>query len=223
MKFNEAPSADGVWHHCHLLPAADPAQAIHDGAIVVEQGRIAWLGAFAALPDVYRHLPRHDANGAWITPGLVDCHTHLVYGGQRADEFAMRLAGASYEEIARAGGGIVSTVRATREADEATLFAQAAALGALVAEDVGDRVEPQGEPELAAPRRDHARDRRRHLWAQRHLAAAAVGKGVRLFVNYFLILGAFGFVQLGGLQNRGVILDIAGALHLGAYGLKEPV
>ncbi|MDE4919257.1 imidazolonepropionase [Cupriavidus metallidurans] len=137
MKFNEAPSADGVWHHCHLLPAADPAQAIHDGAIVVEQGRIAWLGAFAALPDVYRHLPRHDANGAWITPGLVDCHTHLVYGGQRADEFAMRLAGASYEEIARAGGGIVSTVRATREADEATLFAQAAArLEPLLAEGV---------------------------------------------------------------------------------------
>jgi imidazolonepropionase-like amidohydrolase len=83
------------------------------------------------------HLPRHDANGAWITPGLVDCHTHLVYGGQRADEFAMRLAGASYEEIARAGGGIVSTVRATREADEATLFAQAAArLEPLLAEGV---------------------------------------------------------------------------------------
>ncbi|MBV8272236.1 MAG: imidazolonepropionase [Cupriavidus sp.] len=137
MKISDAPSADGVWHHCHLLPAADPAQAIRDGAIVVEQGRMAWIGAFAALPDQYRQLPLHDANGAWITPGLVDCHTHLVYGGQRADEFAMRLAGASYEEIARAGGGIVSTVRATRESDEATLFAQASArLEPLLAEGV---------------------------------------------------------------------------------------
>jgi len=137
MRIFDAPSADGVWHHCHLLPAADPAQSIRDGAIVVEQGRIAWIGAFAALPDQYRQLPLHDANGAWITPGLVDCHTHLVYGGQRADEFAMRLAGASYEEIARAGGGIVSTVRATREADEATLLAQASArLEPLLAEGV---------------------------------------------------------------------------------------
>ncbi|NOV25188.1 imidazolonepropionase [Cupriavidus necator] len=132
-----APSADGVWHNCHLLPDADPAQAIRDAALVVERGRIAWLGAAADLPEAWRGAPSHDANGAWITPGLVDCHTHLVYGGQRADEFAMRLAGAGYEEIARAGGGIVSTVRATRAADEDTLFAQAAArLQPLLAEGV---------------------------------------------------------------------------------------
>jgi imidazolonepropionase len=68
----------------------------------------------------------HDGGDALVTPGLVDCHTHLVYGGQRANEFAMRLAGATYEEVAKAGGGIVSSVRATREADEDTLFAQAA-------------------------------------------------------------------------------------------------
>jgi imidazolonepropionase len=137
MNFHDAPSADGVWHHCHLLPDADPDRAIRDAALVIEHGRIAWLGALANLPDSYRHLDRHNAGGAWITPGLVDCHTHLVYGGQRADEFAMRLAGAGYEEIARAGGGIVSTVRATREADEATLFAQAAVrLEALLAEGV---------------------------------------------------------------------------------------
>ncbi len=134
---SHAPSADGVWHHCHLLPEPGQDTALRDGAIVVADGRIVWLGAHAALPDSYRHLPRHDAGGAWITPGLVDCHTHLVYGGQRADEFAMRLAGASYEEIARAGGGIVSTVRATREADEDTLFAQAAGrLRPLLAEGV---------------------------------------------------------------------------------------
>ncbi len=132
-----ALSADGVWHNCHLLPDADPAHAVRDGALVVQDGRIAWLGTLAALPETYRGLPRHDARHAWITPGLVDCHTHLVYGGQRADEFAMRLAGASYEEIARAGGGIVSTVRATRAADEDTLFAQAAArLAPLLAEGV---------------------------------------------------------------------------------------
>ena len=68
----------------------------------------------SALPHGYAHWQREDLHGAWVTPGLVDCHTHLVYGGTRADEFAQRLAGVSYEEIARQGGGIVSTVRATR-------------------------------------------------------------------------------------------------------------
>lgn len=77
------------------------------------------------MPAAYAALLRHDGQGALATPGLVDCHTHLVYGGQRANEFAMRLAGASYEEVARAGGGIVSSVRATREASEDELFALA--------------------------------------------------------------------------------------------------
>jgi imidazolonepropionase len=122
-----ALSADGVWHGLHLLPEANPARAIRDAAIVVQQGRVAWVGPHAALPAEYATLPRHDGQGAWATPGLVDCHTHLVYGGQRADEFALRLAGASYEEIARQGGGIVSTVRATRAASEDELFAQSAA------------------------------------------------------------------------------------------------
>ncbi|MCY0856466.1 imidazolonepropionase [Cupriavidus sp. D39] len=129
--------ADGVWHRCHLLPDGDPAKVIRDAALVVQQGRIVWLGTQAELPQAYIALAHHDAGNAWITPGLVDCHTHLVYGGQRADEFAMRLAGAGYEEIARAGGGIVSTVRATRTADEDTLFALAAArLAPLLAEGV---------------------------------------------------------------------------------------
>lgn len=129
--------ADGVWHGGHVLPDADPSRAIREGALVVQQGRIAWIGPRAALPEPFGGLPRHDATGAWITPGLVDCHTHLVYGGQRADEFAMRLAGASYEEIARAGGGIASTVRATRAASEDELFRQASArLAPLLAEGV---------------------------------------------------------------------------------------
>ncbi|KMZ12303.1 Imidazolonepropionase [Candidatus Burkholderia humilis] len=89
------------------------------------------------MPHEITQWPREDLEGAWVTLGLIDCHTHLVYGGQRADEFAQRLAGVSYEEIARQGGGIVSTVRATRAADETTLFTQSAArLEALLADSV---------------------------------------------------------------------------------------
>ena len=88
-------------------------------------------------PREFATLPAHDGGGALVTPGLVDCHTHLVYGGQRANEFALRLAGASYEEVAKAGGGIVSSVRATREASEDELFESASArLANLLAEGV---------------------------------------------------------------------------------------
>jgi len=127
-----------VWHHLRLCPHGHPDETIDDAAIAVDEtGVIVWLGAFSALPHGYTHWAREDLNGAWVTPGLVDCHTHLVYGGTRADEFAQRLAGVGYEEIARQGGGIVSTVRATRDADEATLFAQAAGrLQPLLAEGV---------------------------------------------------------------------------------------
>ncbi|MEY4711781.1 MAG: hypothetical protein RIS88_1231 [Pseudomonadota bacterium] len=121
------PSADGVWEHLHLAPEAlgADAPALRDAALVVERGQVRWIGPRTQLPASHQTQPRHDGGGAQVTPGLVDCHTHLVYGGQRAHEFAMRLAGASYEEVARAGGGIVSSVRATREADEDALYAQA--------------------------------------------------------------------------------------------------
>jgi len=126
-----------VWNHLKLCAQGDPKQTIDDAAIAVENGRIVWLGAARELPSQYAAWPREDLGGAWVTPGLVDCHTHLVYGGQRADEFAQRLAGVSYEQIAKQGGGIVSTVRATRAADEASLFAQSAArLEAMLAEGV---------------------------------------------------------------------------------------
>lgn len=122
-------SADGCWQNLHLAPDMfEAGQAVGDGedaCIVVQQGRVAWVGPQQALPSAYAALPRHDGQGMLATPGLVDCHTHLVYGGERANEFAMRLDGASYEEVARAGGGIVSSVRATREASEDELFAQA--------------------------------------------------------------------------------------------------
>lgn len=133
------PSADGVWHPLQLAPEALGAgsSAMPDAAIMVAQGVIAWVGAHADLPDAYRRLPQHNGRGALVTPGLVDCHTHLVYGGLRANEFAMRLAGASYEEVARAGGGIVSSVKATREASEQDLFdAAKPRLQALLAEGV---------------------------------------------------------------------------------------
>ena len=100
--------------------------AIEDGALGWRDGRIVFAGPRADLPGDPERLADHvvDGGGGWVTPGLVDCHTHLVFGGNRAAEFEQRLHGASYEEIARSGGGIVSTVRATREADEESLFAQ---------------------------------------------------------------------------------------------------
>ncbi|GAA0688500.1 imidazolonepropionase [Dyella marensis] len=106
---------------------AQPYGLIEDGAIAVAGGRIAWIGPRAQLPADALQRAAHveELDGALVTPGLIDCHTHLVFGGDRAHEFDLRLNGASYEEIARAGGGIASTVKATREADEDSLFAQA--------------------------------------------------------------------------------------------------
>ena len=139
--FLSAPSADGVW--AGLRPVAElvladlPVPAGELACVVVQGGLVRWVGPQAQLPDSFHTLPRFDARGALATPGLVDCHTHLVYGGQRANEFAMRLAGATYEEVANAGGGIVSSVKATREASEDELFALAAPrLKALLAEGV---------------------------------------------------------------------------------------
>jgi imidazolonepropionase len=131
MNFSELPSADGVWTGLRPAPGAlvDAVAsncAIETAAIVVANGLIRWVGAAASLPSGFTSLPRLDGGCALLTPGLVDCHTHLVYGGQRANEFAMRLAGADYEQIAKAGGGIASSVRATREASEDALYAQAA-------------------------------------------------------------------------------------------------
>ena len=99
--------------------------AIEDGALAWRDGRIAFVGPRAALPAAPDALaPQVIETAGWITPGLVDCHTHLVFAGDRAREFELRLQGASYEEIARAGGGLVSTVRAVRAADESELLAE---------------------------------------------------------------------------------------------------
>ncbi|HVP87171.1 MAG TPA: imidazolonepropionase [Casimicrobiaceae bacterium] len=103
-----------------------PYGAIRDGALAIRGGRIAWVGERNSMPVELAAREELDGRGGWLTPGLVDCHTHLVYAGNRANEFEQRLAGATYEEIARAGGGIMATVRATRAASEDSLVAQSA-------------------------------------------------------------------------------------------------
>lgn len=111
---------------------------IENGAIAIEDGRIAWIGAMADRPAEWHGIEIDDCGGRLVTPALIDCHTHLVFGGNRAKEFEMRLEGASYEEIARAGGGIVSTVTATRALSEDELVQAALPrLDALIAEGAG--------------------------------------------------------------------------------------
>jgi imidazolonepropionase len=116
-----------LWRNARLatLAGPEPWGWVARGAIVTAGERIEWIGAEADLPRGLAIDAEHDLGGAVVTPGLVDCHTHLVYGGQRAREFEMRLQGASYEDIARAGGGIRSTVAATRAASDEALFASA--------------------------------------------------------------------------------------------------
>jgi len=109
-----------------MVAGGAPFGAIEDGAVLVEDGRIAWAGPRAEAP-VGKSVDTHRLDGRWVTPGLVDCHTHLVFGGDRSGEFEQRLNGASYEDIARAGGGIVSTMTATRAASEDQLYASAVA------------------------------------------------------------------------------------------------
>jgi imidazolonepropionase len=112
---------DAAWINAHLATMASGYGVQADGVVAVSGGKIDWVGPRREWRGKARE--EHDARGAWITPGLVDCHTHLVYAGNRAHEFELRLKGATYEEIARAGGGIVSTVKATRAASEDDLFA----------------------------------------------------------------------------------------------------
>lgn len=117
---------DILWTGCHAatMVPGQPYGVIEDAAIRVREGRIAWIGRRSELSDTSRYTVV-DLGGCWVTPGLIDCHTHLVYGGHRAREFEMRLEGANYEAIANAGGGIVSTVHATRASTEAQLASAA--------------------------------------------------------------------------------------------------
>jgi imidazolonepropionase len=119
--------ADRLITDCRLATMAEggvPFGTIEDGAILIRGGRIVWAGPRAELPS-HEAAETDRLDGRWVTPGLIDCHTHLVFGGDRSGEFEQRLNGATYEEIARAGGGIVSSVAATRAAPEDELYASA--------------------------------------------------------------------------------------------------
>jgi imidazolonepropionase len=125
-----------LWRNAQLLTCEDGAAPVERGALLTRGARIEWVGPEAALPLVTPAVV-HDLGGAWVTPGLIDCHTHLVFAGTRAGEYAQRLNGASYEDIARAGGGILSSVRALRAASEQQLFDESAPrLASLTAEGV---------------------------------------------------------------------------------------
>ncbi|MFC4313891.1 imidazolonepropionase [Steroidobacter flavus] len=140
MSLDQPPTAR-IWLNARLatLSRSSAGLGIVDrGAVAVSDGRIVYAGPEADLPSAVKAGAEiHDCEGRWITPGLIDCHTHLVYAGNRAKDFELRLQGVSYEQIARAGGGIVSSVRATREADDEQLMRQSLArLDALLAEGV---------------------------------------------------------------------------------------
>jgi imidazolonepropionase len=138
---NDPSGVETIWLNARLATFARPSTGlgiVEGGAIAARHGHIVFAGPQDDLPTAAISRARIvDCEGRWITPGLIDCHTHLVYGGDRAQEFEMRLAGATYEEIARSGGGILSTVRATREASEEDLLRSALRrLDALIAEGV---------------------------------------------------------------------------------------
>lgn len=124
-------------HAATMSESSEAYGLIKDAAIAVIDGVIEWVGPANTVPDTYTSLPRTSLGGRLVSPGLIDCHTHIVHGGDRAVEFEMRLNGASYEEVARAGGGIVSTVKATRAATEDELLIEALRrVDVLIAEGV---------------------------------------------------------------------------------------
>jgi imidazolonepropionase len=127
---------DGLWTNLDVATMAEGYGAVEDAAIAVAGDHIAWVGPRRELPANAARVT-HDGGGRWVTPGLIDCHTHLVFAGERWREFELRLQGVSYRDIARQGGGIVSTVAATRQASEAGLLAGARArLARFLAEGV---------------------------------------------------------------------------------------
>ena len=126
-----------LWRNARLATCDESMQVIENGAMLTRDGRIEWVGAEADVPAAPAPYEQHDLGGAWVTPGLIDCHTHLVFAGTRAGEYAQRLRGRSYAEIAREGGGILSTMRAVRSAPLEQLVDESTPrLQALLAEGV---------------------------------------------------------------------------------------
>jgi imidazolonepropionase len=140
MAVSEKSRSAKVWRNARLAtldPLLPGVGLVEGGAVAVEDGRIVFAGREADLPGSFHDVQAVDCSGRLVTPGLIDCHTHLVHAGNRANEFEMRLAGATYEEVARAGGGIVSSVNALRLASESELVAQSLPrLDALIAQGV---------------------------------------------------------------------------------------
>ena len=164
-----------------MLPDGAPYGLIDDGAIVVEGREIRWVGPRLDLPQEFAGSEAMDLGGRLVTPGLIDAHSHVVYGGNRAKEFEMRLSGASYEEIAKAGGGILSTVTATRAATQEDLVAAALPrVDAMISEGVttleiksGYGLTPDTELTMLRAARDIAEKRRLRVKTT-YLAAHAV-------------------------------------------------
>ncbi|MEB0139643.1 MULTISPECIES: imidazolonepropionase [unclassified Undibacterium] len=117
------PHWDSLWTNLHVATMVDGYGVVRDAAVAVQDGQLAWIGQHSDLPAHCRATTQYEGGGAWLLPGLIDCHTHLVYAGNRSDEFEARLNGVSYADIARQGGGILATVRATRAASEEQLLA----------------------------------------------------------------------------------------------------
>lgn len=126
-----------LWRNGRVATCDESMTVFEQGALLTRGGRIEWVGEESALPEFRAPAEVRDLNGSWITPGLIDCHTHLVFAGTRATEYAERLKGRTYAQIARNGGGILSTMRAVRSASEQQLFDESAPrLQALLAEGV---------------------------------------------------------------------------------------
>ncbi|QPF87329.1 imidazolonepropionase [Bradyrhizobium genosp. L] len=207
--------ADHVWHSCRLAtlaPQREGVGVIDDGLIAAKDGVIVYAGPKTDAPTGLGAAEWTDCGGRWITPGLVDCHTHLVYGGNRAEEFELRLAGASYEEIAQRGGGIVSTVRATRAASEDELVSGAQRrLDALIAEGVTTLEIKSGYGlELATERRQ--------LRAARQLAR---NNPITVRTSF---LGAHALPPERAGDSKGYIADVCDMIpRLAAEGLVDAV
>src|SRR5882762_3093824 len=126
-----------LWRNGHIATCDESMTRFEHGALLTRGGHIEWVGDESTLPEFRAPAEVRDLNGAWVTPGLIDCHTHLVFAGTRAPEYAERLKGRTYAEIARSGGGILSTMRAVRDASEQELFDESVPrLQALLAEGV---------------------------------------------------------------------------------------
>jgi imidazolonepropionase len=215
----EAMTADReettIWRNARLATFAAGAGGlgvVERGAVAAREGRIVFAGPGGDAPSPAAALTV-DCEGRWITPGLIDCHTHLVYAGSRAAEFEARLAGASYEEIARAGGGIVSTVRATRAASEDELVQEALPrLDALIAEGVTTVEIKSGYGLDLATERKMLRAARR-LAAERRVEVKAT------------FLGAHALPPEYAVNRAGFVAEVADAMlpALAAEGLVDAV